>query len=353
MNYFKNFIEEPIKHGELFGGTGIPIPLTKLSKYTNYIQKGQSICIGGKPESGKTAMMDFTYFISVFRWWRAQEPENRPKLKMIYFSMKHPLKTKIQKWLCLLLKLEFNIIMDIPTLNNAVGKLRDLDNDDREKIKACQEFFDELFSTDCLSLQSGQLTATGVFNRVVSIMGDYGKSDKATGIFTYNKEYDRMITLVYIETIDHLLAENDGFAMLTANDVKKKMSDYLYELRRTYNLTNIVIAPSKPMMTRLVKETEPSYKEIGVFGANADLSLVMYNPFNESNNNYLGYPVNDFVIRAKNRFRTVTIVRNTNGITNITCGLIFIGENGYFAECPTPNDDQSIQNRIEVLSQLD
>ena len=352
MDYFKTFVEEPLNYGKVYGSTGIPIPLKKLSKYTNYIQKGQSIVIGGKPESGKSAMMDFTYFISVFRWWREQDVATRPKLKMIYFSMKHPTKTKIQKWLCLLLKLEFNIIMDIPTLNNGIGKLRDLDADDLEKIHVCKEFFDEMFE-ECLSLQSGQITATGIFNRINAIMSDYGKLDKVTNEFTYDKKYERMITLVYIETVDHILTETDTFSTLSANDVKKKMSDYLYELRRTYNLTNIVIAPSKPMMTRMVKETEPSYKEIGLFGATADLAIVMYNAFNESNPNYQGYPISDFVINAKNRFRTATIVRNTNGITNITCGLIFLGENGYFAECPSPNDEQSILNRIETLSQLD
>lgn len=351
MNYFKTFIEDSIKYGKVYGDSGIPIPLKKLSKYTNYVQKGQSICIGGKPESGKTAMMDYNYFISLFIWWQEQDPATRPKLKMIYFSMKHPLKTKIQKWLCLYMKLKFNIMMDIPTLNNGIGKLRDLDQDDLAKIALAEEFFTELFE-DTLSIQQGAMQPTGIYNRVVSIMSDYGKLDKETKEFTYNKENERMITLVYIETLDHILTENDGFAMLTSNDIKKKMSDYLAELRRIYNLTSIVIAPSKPMMTRLVKETEPSYKELGTFGANADLAIVMYNPFNENNNSYLGYPVSDFVINAKNRFRTATIVRNTNGITNITNGLIFLGENGYFAECPTPNDEQSIQNRIEILSQL-
>ena len=352
MNYFKTFIEEPIKYGKIYGDTGIPIPLKKLSKFTNYVQKGQSICIGGKPESGKTSMMDYNYFISLFIWWQEQDPVTRPKLKMIYFSMKHPLKTKIQKWLCLYLKLKYSIMMDIPTLNNGVGKLRELTQDDLDKITLAEEFFAELFE-DTLSIQQGAMQPTGIYNRVNSIMSDYGKMDKDTKVFTYHKEYERMITIVYVETLNHVLTENDGYAMLNDNDIKKKVSDYLTELRRTYNLTTVVIAPSKLMMTRMVKETEPTYKETGTFGANADLTIVMYNPFNEANNSFLNYPVKDFVFGPKNRFRTATIVRNTSGVTNVTVGLLFLGESGYLAESPSPNDEANLLNRIEILSQLD
>jgi len=352
MNYFKTFIEEPIKYGKIYGDTGMPPPLKKLSKFTNYVQKGQSICIGGKSESGKTAMMDYNYFISLFIWWQEQDPATRPKLKMIYFSMKHPLKTKIQKWLCLYMKLKHNIMMDIPTLNNGVGKLRELTQEDLDKITIAEEFFAELFE-DTLSIQQGAMQPTGIYNRVNSIMSDYGKLDKDTKVFTYNKDCEKMITIVYVETLDNILTENDGYANLNDNDIKKKVGQYLTELRKTYNLTTVVIAPSKPMMTRMIKETEPTYKETGSFGANADLTIVMYNPFNEGNTGYLNYPVKDFVFGPKNRFRTATIVRNTNGVTNVTVGLIFLGESGYLAECPSPNDEANILNRIEILSQLD
>jgi hypothetical protein len=351
MDYFKTFVEEPLKFGRDYGNTGIPIPLQKFSKYTNYIQKGQSIVIGGKPESGKTSMMDYVYFISIFRWWREQDPDERPKLKLIYFNMKHTLKNKIQKWLCLYLKLEYNIVMDILILINGVGKLYDLDDEYIEKINSASVFFKELFD-ECLTVVNGSLKPTEVFNKTRTIMEDFGKTDKKSGEFIYHKEYERMITILYIDNVDHLISESDGFNMLDSNGIKKKMYDYTVELKKLYNLTTIVVAPSKPILTRLIRETEPSYKEVGVFGANADLAIVMYNPYNENNNEYQQYPIKDLVIRGKNRFRTATIVRNVNGLTGVGKGLLFIGECGYISESPLAIDVDEFNRKIEILQSL-
>lgn len=350
MNYFKTYVQDSIEHGKVYGQSGIPIPFPELSKYTNYLQKGQSICIGGKNESGKTSLMDYVYFINVFLWWYNLPSEERPKIKFIYFSMKHSTKIKIQKWLCLFLKLEFQTLMDIPTLNNGIGKMRGLTKEDHEKIQACQSFFDELFG-DCLSLIEGSMTPTGVFNRIKSIMQDYGKL-QPDGSYIYNKENEKMITIVYLDTVDQLLTESDTFQMLDSNGIKKKMFDYFVELRKIYNLTSIVIAPSKPMLSRSFKETEPTYKEAGVFGAYSDLTLIMYNPHLEGNFKYSNYETKDFIINKKNRLRTVAITRNTNGISQISKGLLFLGENGYLAEAPSSHDEEGILNVIEILSQL-
>jgi hypothetical protein len=351
MDYFKTFIEEPVKYGRSYGNTGIPIPLTKFSKYTNYIQKGQSIVIGGKPESGKTSMMDYTYFISIFRWWSKEDPSTRPKLKFIYFSMKHTLKNKIQKWLCLYLKLEFDIIMDIPTLNSGIGKLRELDQNDLDKIKIAETFFKELFD-ECLVLVHGSMTPTGIFNRTKTIMEDYGKTDRKTNEFIFSGDNARMITILYIDNLDYLISESDGFNMLDQSGVKKKMYDYTIELKKMYNLTTVIVSPSKPMLTRLVRETEPNYKEAGIFGSNADLTIIMYNPYNENNNGYQQYPITELVINGKNRFRTATIVRNINGLTGVGKGLIFIGECGYLAEAPPSNDIEGYNSIINILRPL-
>jgi len=351
MDYFKSFIKEPMEYGRSYGNTGIPIPLEKLSKYTNYIQKGQSIVIGGKPESGKTSMMDYAYFMNVFIWWSNQDPETRPKLKLIYFNMKHTLKNKVQKWLCLYLKLKYSIVMDIPTLNGGVGKLRDLSPQDLDAIRKSEEFFKELFD-ETLTVVNGATTPTGVFNKVKTIMEDYGKTDRKTNEFTFHKDNNRMITIMYIDNLDFLVAEHDAFNMLDSNGVKKKMYDYTVELKKIYNLTTVVVAPSKPLMTLRVKETEPSYKEIGVFGANADLAIVMYNPYNENNNNYQQFPITELIINGKNRFRTATIVRNINGLTGVGKGLIFIGECGYIAEAPIPSDLEGFNKILDMLKPL-
>src|SRR5690606_34641072 len=114
MSLFIEHIKEPVAYGLTKPNSGIPIPMTKLSRYINYFERGKIYGIGGKETSGKTSLMDYLYFISIFKSWRESDVNSRPKIKIFYFSMKSSARIKMQKWLCLYMKLEFDTIIDIP-----------------------------------------------------------------------------------------------------------------------------------------------------------------------------------------------------------------------------------------------
>ena len=175
MSLFTEHVTIPVKAGLNKPDQGIPIPLEKLSKYINYIERGKINVVGGKEATGKTSLMDYMYFINVFRWWRELDENARPPLRMIYFSMRNKPRIKIQKWLCLYLKLEFDMVVDIPTLNNLVGRLYELDEDDKMNIMAAHEFFDEL--EENLILVNGSQTPSAIHNRIQHYMNDIGTID--------------------------------------------------------------------------------------------------------------------------------------------------------------------------------
>lgn len=102
----------------------------------------------------------------------------------------------------------------------------------------------------------------------------------------------------------------------------------------------------------MVRDSEPTYKELGHFCNISDLGLVTYNPYNENNPKYLGYAVEDFVIRTKERLRTISVVKNSIGTSNVALGAIFLGECGYFREAPHPNEEDSIIQFLELLGEL-
>lgn len=390
MSFYKDFILEPVKYGLAHPNKGIPIPIDKLSKYTNYITRGQSYAIGGKPNSGKSSFMDHIYMINVYKWWRdlpyEKHTENiydeitredgsiskviinkegsrkldekgnpieiggikRPPLKMFYFSMKTRPQIKFQKWLCLYLKLYYDITIDVPTLTNGIGRLYELDDDILEKISEAQDFFED-FEKDVLTFINGRHTSTYINERVDNYMETVGRMTEHG--YEYDDKHSGQITFVYIDNVDKLRAEIDGFQKGDPQTAKRNLMEYVDQWKSKYDITSFMVVPSKVTNSRMVKDSEPSYKELGLFAESVDIGLVMYNAYNENNNGYLNYPIKDLVIKGKNRFRTITIIRN-NGLENICVGLIFLGECGYFRESPHPVEEHLFSAFIDSLSKL-
>jgi hypothetical protein len=340
-----------VRNGLSRTNNGIPIPLGKLSKYTNYIERGTNIVIGGRPTTGKTSFMDYLYFISVFKWWRELDmpAEDRPPLKFYYFNLKERKTIKVQKWFCLYMKLYRDKVIDIPTLNSDIGKLYDLSDSDKEAIQEADEFFDEL--EDHIVFVNNPQTPSDIYNRVKRDMEECGGYDEE-GNFRYSEENLGMITFVLTNNTERLVPETDGFQMMNTDALKRKFSTYMDDLKNIFNTVNVWIEPSKVSNSRMVRDSEPTYKELGHASKIADIGIVLYNPFNENNNNYQNYPVEKMIIRGKNRLRTATIVRNSRGLENITVGLIFLGECGYFRESPHPNDEDDWDTIDELLREL-
>lgn len=359
MSLFNEYIIEPVKDGLENPNKGIPIPMTKLSKYTNHIERGQYTVIGGKPTSGKSALMDYIYMINVYKWWRSKGYDDtgskikypdRPPLKMFYFNMKTKPHVKWQKWVCLYLKLEHGLVIDIPTLTGKVGKLYELDQIIVDQITKAREFFEE-FEAEVMTVIHKPQQPSSIFNRIYEYMLTIGHIDQS-GKYTLDAEYEGQLVYVYIDNTRYLVSESDGFQTMDEKGLNKKINAYAITLSKDFNVNINIIIPNRTTVMNRVKESEPTYKELGVFAESADLGLITYNPYNENNNKFLGYPVEATVIRGKHRLRTITVVRNPIGLENVTVGAFFLGECGYFTEAPHPTQEEDFDNVLGLLEAL-
>ena len=279
--------------------------------------------------------------------------EQKPPIKFYYFNIRGKERVTFQKWFCLIMKLEFNIVIDIPTLNSDIGKLYDISLSEydlvRDSISAGHEFMEAL--EEHIVFINKPMTPSDIFNMVKKDMDQIGSFDDNEK-YHFNEEHLGQFTFLYVNNIEYLLSESDGYQMLNQEALKKKFCSYMEELRDTYKTTNVWISPSKMSNSRLIKDTEPSYKDLGHSSKVADLGIVLYNPYGENNNKYLNYPVEDLIVSGKTRFRTATIVTNLKGLDNITVGLIFLGECGYFKESPHPTEEEEWNNIYRLLHQL-
>jgi hypothetical protein len=355
MSSFNEIIQGPLrenlgKNKDKF--QGIPIPFERFSKFSNFIRKGQNITVGGLQNTGKAYFTDYVFFINVYKWWLKLDENSRPPLKVLYFNMKTPFKIKLKRWLCLNSALgPDGIIIDIPTLQGDVGKLYDIDEEVYNKISNQKEFFDTLES-EVLTVIEGEQTPSSIYNRTKNFMSKFGDYSEEESRFIYKPEFSGQMTFVIIDNSDYLLPESESGQMLNHEGVKRKMASYLKEIRDKFNTTNIINVSIKNNFMKSVKDSQPNYKQLGPFSEVSDLGLIIYNPYEENNLKYLNFPVQDLVINGKNRFRTLSLVRNSTGISNVTVGLIFLGECGRFSEAPRALDEAAWEEKIGILNNL-
>ncbi len=358
MGQFRDSVLEPMLSGirsDVF--PGVPSPFVDLTRYTGYTQQGMYEVIAGRPTTGKKSFVQYK-ILNICKWALSFEASDRPPVKIMYFNIGGSTDLLLQKWTCGYLKIFFNIVLDIATLKGDVGQKFSLADPDNEyiveAIREAEIFFDELLDTGMLEIISTKQNPSNIHDHVEKFMLDEA-GDMEHNVFQPNQEWLGHFTFYVIDDVQNLSTESYGNMNLDRQGIYAKMHKFNIELKQKYSVNPIVILPVPFSSSRRVLDTLPSYKDLGVFYNNSDLGYVLYNPFNENNKNYLGFDINDWNIGGKVRFRSVTLARNSHGLQNITKGMIFLEECGYFRELPVPGgetNDLQIEEFLEGLAQL-
>lgn len=349
MSNFKLHALNPILNNyESSVKPGLILRSNKLARFIGNLEEEQIIMIGGREQAGKTSFADFIYLIGLF--FDNYYTNKKCDFKFIYFGMKHSLKYKMQKWLCLYLKLQHSRVIDIPTLNGTNAKMYNLDKEIINDIKLAEHFFQEFEKH--ITFIDKPLQPTNILNIIKKEMESIGHIDE-NNIYVYDENHKNTKVFVHIQTTDYLLPElsnKDG--VLESNGLEKKLADILIKIKKEYKITSIIVKTNNRNTPRNIKESEPSFKDLGVLYETADVGIILYSPWDFGNKNYLNFPVSRMVVNGKNRLRTITVVRNIMGSANNTFGLIFLGECGYFTDAPRTDEEEVWTNLEETLSSI-
>ena len=311
-----------LKHKE----EGYAIPM--MPKYNNVVGNilpGQYTVVTGMASSGKTSFVDVNYVLSVLLQWH--KLEEKPPLKIFYFSLKDSSLKKFQSLLCAYIKLVHNLRVDIPTLNSQPGRLYNLEHEPvlLKAIDDAELFFNEIMSDEVLSVVTNVSKPTAINSMVV---------DYLAGLPEY--EGDGMpLTMVVIDSTEHLAPESDGYHTLMGNELDYKFDTYLSSLVKDFGIHAVVVTPAHGANSRFPKENEPNYRQLGVFGKNCDRGIVLYNPIAEGNGNYLRCvtePDAYVTPTGLNTLRFWHIVKNADGVDSISNRLLFLPGTSYLIE---------------------
>ena len=326
----------------------IPFSHSKLNRALNGVERGKYTVIAGRANSGKTSFVDFYYVISLFDTYLQTEPSQRKPFHILYFELKDSEEKKLMKWMASYMFMKYKTLVDINTFRNTTGKAFTFDEEREEALYKSQDFFKEL--SDHMTMFIKPMNSTDIYIKIKNYMESVGGFHD--GIFQYDKEHEDQITLVVINNTARIRTELDSYDnQLERNAINEKINDYMQELIDKYRISPVVVHPIRDMGN--IGKGAPELKHLEIYGSTVDQGLIMYNPFNYGNKDYLGYNIPEFVIGGKNRFTSVTVMKNNTGIDHASVGLIFLGEASYFGFCPLPSQEIELADKLGTLRTID
>lgn len=344
---FKELLADDIEKGIRGENTGIPTGFNLVDANTNGIQKSIYTLVGGNPGTGKTSYVDLAYCLNPYDWWLKNQDKTDIKLHIIYRSMERNTKYKIAKWTCLKLFKDYRIIMDVPTMLGWQGKKYEIDDDMKKKIFEAGAYFDTMFSSGVIDMLDGPENPTGIYNHIQ----DFAlKNGKIRQINEFSKRYipndPNLHVIIINDHIGKLKGESRGGVFLSERELLSKHSEYMGLVRDRYGFIpvdisqfNRSIGSVDRMKTKSVSPEPDDFKGSSDMYENADVALGLFNPYKFKINDFLGYDIPKFVAKSgENRFRSLSIIKNSYGADDVIIGMNFLGENGNFREIPTAED---------------
>lgn len=254
---------------------------------------------------------------------------------------------KLAKWVCLKLFMDHKIIIDTKTLLGWQGKKFELEPKLVDLIKGYQTYFDTMLSSGVVEIIDGAENPTGIYKQAMAHALKNGKFVQ-TDEFTkhYVPDDPDLYTLIIVDHIGKAKSEMYNGKHLTKKETADKVSEYMGYIRDTFGFIPIVISQFNRAIGNIErfknKDVSPEpddFKDSGNMYEDADIVLALFNPFKLKVNDFLGYDILKFVSESgENRFRSVSILKNSYGADDIIIGMNFLGECGHFREIAKADD---------------
>lgn len=334
-------VVENIKRGQQGLNRGLPMGFSRLTDYVPGIQQGTYYLVGGETGTGKTAFADDAFLYNPYDWYKGH-PETPIKLKVFYWSLEIDKTIKMTKGICRKLYTDYGRVTDINYVLSR-GKNR-IDQETFDIVCGLRDHFEEM--EDVLTIIDGASHPTAI-NK---FMMNYAKSN---GELVYKKVnngkedvdiFDKYIpdnpNEYVIIVIDHisLMKRERGF---NVKDNIDKMSEYLIPLRNNFKYIPVVVQQLNRSMTQadrfkmdMVEPKLSDFKDSGNTQQDANVIMTLFAPNRHEIPKFRGYDIK----KLRDRFRSVQVLKNRDGASDVRIGLQFVGEVGYFQEIPKPTD---------------
>lgn len=346
--------------GRLGLNKGLPMGFDRLVKYIPGIQQGTYYLIGGETGSGKTAFTDDAFLHNPYDWYKAN-PNNGVKLKIFYWSLEIDKTIKMTKAICRKLHLDYPSLplVDVNYVLSR-GKSR-VSQEIYEAVHSTADYFQEM--EDVLTIMDAGSNPTGINKFMLNYAKNNGDTlyknvkDGEDSYSIFDKYVPYRPNEYVIMIIDHI-----GLMKREKGNNKKdnidKMSEYLIALRNNYNYIPVVVqqlnrsnSQTDRFKLDMVEPKLSDFKDSGSTQEDSNVVMSLFSPRRHELNAFRGYDIT----KLKDRFRSLSVLKNRDGEADVRVGLQFIGEVGKFNEIPKAEDfknDPSLYDKVINLQKI-
>ena len=348
----KQELENHIERGLLGLNVGIPHGYTKLTEFIPNIQQSTYYLVGGELSTGKSAFANDMFVYNPLDWYMDNKDKTPIKMIIPYYSFEIPKRDMAIKYIARRIYKKYNVLLDVNYILSR-GKYR-ISDDHYKLVKAEMPVFEEL--QDILLVQDLPKNPTGIWYDMLNLAYHNGKGIEKVGStyeFNNNTPYiPNNPNLYVLPIIDHIgLTKKER--EFNKKEVIDKLSEYMIILRNKCFFSPVMVQQLNRNLSSAdrfkLDKVEPQlsdFKESGNTQEDANIVLALFSPIRYEIPKFREYNIQ----RVKDRFRSVSLLKNRDGEANKIVGMEFIGEIGSFSELPKGTDmTDADYNQIEQL----
>jgi len=307
----------------------------RLNKLLNGISPGEFTLVTGLAATGKRSFVDFYYMLRLLEQWdklSIEEKDERP-LKITYFSTKYSIDYKLMKWTSALFTMATKFMMDVPTILQGAGRLFAMGDNMFEKVTSYSQLLDRAIEAGVLELIDHNITPVTIekkLNDVLASQGEIKYTDEGKIEFTPDEDNERLLNIVIVDDLNHINASLSTFGegKMETTEINSSVNSILVKYSK---LGMSIITVRRTDASKIYGKYVPSVKEMN--GVSPTKCIVMYDPIRDHHKEYLSFNLEEYIDDyGINRLKFAYIAYNETGISNINMPLLFMPENGIFAE---------------------
>lgn len=319
------------------------IPLTTLPRFSEHVSitKGTYYLITANSGVGKSRFVKHCFIHNAIEFAR----HSSINLKIVLFSLEEGIDRFFLLEICRQLYIQFGIELGYKQLLSR-GMNR-LSKDVLDKIKIIEkEHISEL--NKCLTVLDVR-DIHKINKYMLNVANEVGTVHTKPVKYTdgVKEEFDRYSVddnTYVMAVIDHVKLTSGESTI--KNTIDKLSSNYAVTWRNRFNFIPVIVQQqvagkeAKQFTNRgmMIESMEPSLDGLGehkLTQQDADIVIGLFNPHRYRQTTHNGYDIT----KLKGGYRSATILKNRDGLDDLSVGMEFKGASGIFNELPRPEDE--------------
>lgn len=318
-----------IDRGRQGENQGLSMGLPKFESYIDGVSRGTYTLLFGGTGCGKTSLALYSY---IYR--PIMENINSEDFKVIYYSLEMTAENLFAKLLSIYIWEKYSKEFSFKEL---LSRKKDyvLSDEDYQLVLDSADWLKRL--EKIITIYDRALTSDSLYAHLSKEMEKHGTFEKTETRKIYHKNNPNLTVLV---VLDHIGLVRKGKGRTKKEEIDLA-SSYLLGFRNRCDISPLVLMQmnrtSSSMDRRKGGFQEPQLDDIKDSGnpsEDAEIVISVFNPCREKMASYRGYDIK----QLGNSFRSLIVLKNRYGDTDVAVGCSFFGKVGLWKELPKADD---------------